>query len=74
MALSVNMDQLLSIQEGGYKYFKQLIYLHSMNEIHAAHREGKGLHAQLTDLIFGNDNNKKVKPDSIVWSQGPASN
>ena len=70
MALSVTMD-LASITDGGYKYFKQLIYLHSMNEIHAAYT---GLHAQMTDLVFGSNSKKMVKPDEISWTQGPASN
>ena len=70
MALSVSMD-IAQITEGGYKYFKQLIYLHSMNEIHTAYT---GLHATMTDLVFGNGSQKLVKPNEISWTQGPASN
>jgi hypothetical protein len=65
MALSVNMDNLASIQESGYKYCKQLIYLHSMNEIHAVYN---GLPSQMTDLVFGSNSKRIVKPDSIVWT------
>ena len=72
MALGVNMENLAAIQEGGYKYFKQLIYLHSMNEIHAVYN---GEPSQMTDLVFGTNSKKTiVKPQTIVWTQGPISN
>ena len=84
MALNVNTENLLFVTEGAefnYNYLKQLIYLHSINEIHAANRESGGLHSSMTDLIFGAGGNYKsngrlklVNPSSIVWSQGPSSN